>query len=130
MQTRGTLIALVALGLTLSGCASSGMTETTASMLSAGMTRDQVVKIMGQPQGFITERGGVECLSYADRNSSLVPMAMTVARDRVVILKDGNLIGQQLADAGAAPGVSLQMAGRPPVLNTVCAQAAAKFAQG
>lgn len=126
-------IGVGALCISLTACGgvnvAPGSTETGAMQLSPGMTRDQVAKALGQPGGFISQANGVECLIYTDRDSrtsSLIMPTMTTARERLIVLKDGRLVENQLIQAGMAPNV-----GRLPGQETsadVCAQSAARYA--
>jgi hypothetical protein len=118
--------------LLLSACGpainmTAGRTEAAAMQLVPGMTRDQVTRLLGPPQGFLTERNGVECLTYTDRDASTMGIAMTIARDRLIILKDGKLVQHGLINTGVAPNVVMQVPGAPSSAST-CSQVAARFA--
>lgn len=108
----------------------AGKTEAAAAQLAPGMTRDQIVRLLGPPNGFLTQRNSVECLIYTDRDTSTVAWPnpyMTIGRERVVVLKDGRLSQHQLVNTGVAPNVAMQMPGAPASTD-ICAQAAARLA--
>jgi hypothetical protein len=123
-------VSMLVLALLFAGCGSGiippaintlpGRTEAAAAKLAAGMTREQVVQLLGQPQGLLTERNRVECLIYTDRDAMSLN---ALGRDRLVVLRNGRLIQHQLVNVGATPNVVMQMPGAPTSAS-VCAQAA------
>lgn len=60
---RKSILFVVAAVLAISGCASSGLNF---KSLNAGMSKDQVIQTMGQPDGFESQ-GNKEALLYANR---------------------------------------------------------------
>ena len=128
----------VACCLLMAGCAGPGgfttssipgRTEAAAAQLAPGMTREQVIKLLGPPQGFLQERNSVECLVYTDRETQTAPTAMTghamtMARDRIVVMRHGLLLEHHLIETGMPPKAA---ASTPVAVTTACTTTAAKF---
>jgi outer membrane protein assembly factor BamE (lipoprotein component of BamABCDE complex) len=116
----------------LAGCASEASTglatSSAAVSVAPGMTRDQVTKALGAPTSFLTERNGVECLVYAFSepiNAGFGTSHLRNSRERLMILKGGNLIQSQVINVSAAPNVYVQMPGTATSASA-CADAASK----
>ena len=106
--------------------ATPGKTAAAAGNLTPGMPRDQVIAVLGQPQGFQTLPNGIECMTYTDRETKSVYMTTTTAQDRLVILKGGQLSSHMLIQNGTAPGVG-NLPGAPTPASE-CARIAATMA--
>ena len=58
------LIATITIVLLLGGCAATAPTAHKISKVQLGMTKDDVIKVMGKPTS-VSAQGGLECLNYA-----------------------------------------------------------------
>jgi len=76
----------------LAGCSALAPAGPTA--LAPGMTRQQVVAVMGNPTGFSSAPGGIECLTFATRQVALSVSPMT--QTQVVTLKDGVVVKSEM----------------------------------
>lgn len=77
----------------LTACATApGLTTSSVgpTAIQPNMTRQQVVEAMGQPTGFSSAPGGIECLTFDMRQTPLAVSPMTV--QQFVVLKDGKVI--------------------------------------
>ena len=72
----------------LCGCA--GPTSLGPTALAPGMTRQQVVAVMGLPSGFASGPGGAECLTFDVRQTPLSVSPMTLKQE--VVLRNGVLV--------------------------------------
>ena len=80
---RKVILASAAL-LAISGC----VTGNKMTQVSSGMTKDEVIKLLGNPDGFDSE-GGYETLTYSNR---LMSGWSWDRGDYVVVLQDGKVV--------------------------------------
>ncbi|HJR83454.1 MAG TPA: hypothetical protein VJ775_05960 [Sphingomicrobium sp.] len=81
---------VAACGLTLSGCATTGVApQTSISSIQPGMKRADVIAALGEP-GNRSFRGGAEALQYCRKSSALISDGEEYA---TVWLQDGAVAG-------------------------------------